>query len=148
MSNLNNKLTTLSQLKTAMESSKGYIDQQDAVLSGQIAAAIADIESLDAAALRGVKVNGQALTIADKMVDILIASGEENGTRSVNGAAVAVTGLAGLADLVVSACALMARQRWKYALIFPAWSVPLKARNSMVRAGRSVEKAAWRLSRW
>ena len=59
-----------------------------------------------------------------------------------------VTGLVGLADLVVSACALMARQRWMYALIFPAWSVPLKARNSMVRAGRSVEKAAWRLSRW
>ena len=31
------------------------------------------------------------------MVDILIASGEENGTISVNGAAVAIKGLAALA---------------------------------------------------
>ena len=97
MSNLNNKLTTLAHLQTAMESAKGYIDQQDAALSGQIAGAISDIEALDAAALRGVKVNGNALAITDKMVDILIASGEENGTLSVNGAAIAITGLASLA---------------------------------------------------
>ena len=47
--------------------------------------------------LEGVKVNGAALAISDKMVDILIASGEENGTISVNGAAVAIKGLAALA---------------------------------------------------
>ena len=59
-----------------------------------------------------------------------------------------VTGRVGLAALLVSACALMARHSWIYAFISPAWSVPLKARNSMVCAGRSVEKVAWRLSRW
>ena len=47
--------------------------------------------------LEGVKVNGVALTIAEKMVDILIATGSENGTVSVNGANVAVAGLQALA---------------------------------------------------
>lgn len=42
-------------------------------------------------------VNGTALSIADKMVDILIAAGQENGTISVNGATVAITGLQALA---------------------------------------------------
>ena len=92
-----NKLTTLNHLKSALQSAKTYIDAQDAVLAGQIADAVDDIEVLNAEALRGVKINGTALNITDKMVDILIASGEENGTISVNGAAVAVTGLASLA---------------------------------------------------
>lgn len=47
--------------------------------------------------LEGVKVNGTALAIADKMVDILVATGSENGTISVNGANVAVAGLKALA---------------------------------------------------
>lgn len=47
--------------------------------------------------LEGVKVNGTALTIADKLVDILIATGTENGTVKVNGADVAVAGLQALA---------------------------------------------------
>ena len=47
--------------------------------------------------LEGVKVNGIALGIAEKMVDILIATGATNGTLSVNGADVAVKGLAALA---------------------------------------------------
>lgn len=47
--------------------------------------------------LEGVKVNGTALAIAEKMVDILIATGSANGTVSVNGADVAVKGLAALA---------------------------------------------------
>lgn len=47
--------------------------------------------------LTGVKVNGAALTIAEKMVDILIATGVANGTIKVNGADVAVKGLAALA---------------------------------------------------
>lgn len=97
-----NKITTLAQLKSSLQASKTYIDQQDAVLSGQIADIVADIEGIvatggEANILEGVKVNGTALTITDKMVDILIASGEENGTISVNGAAVAITGLASLA---------------------------------------------------
>lgn len=96
------KLTTLSQLKTSLQSAKTYIDAQDEVLSGRIDAVVEDIEGIVATGgepniLEGVKVNGTALSITDKMVDILIAAGEENGTISVNGAAVAVTGLASLA---------------------------------------------------
>ena len=47
--------------------------------------------------LEGVKVNGTALTIAEKMVDILVATGSENGTISVNNANIAVAGLQALA---------------------------------------------------
>lgn len=47
--------------------------------------------------LEGVKVNGVALDIAEKMVDILIATGATNGTLSVNGIDIAVKGLAALA---------------------------------------------------
>lgn len=47
--------------------------------------------------LEGVKVNGVALTIAEKMVDILIATGSANGTISVNNADVAIAGLQALA---------------------------------------------------
>lgn len=96
------KLTTLGQLKTSLQTAKTYIDQQDAALGARIDAVVADVEGLvatggEANVLEGVKVNGQALAITDKMVDILIAAGEENGTISVNGAAVAVTGLQALA---------------------------------------------------
>lgn len=47
--------------------------------------------------LEGVKVNGTALAIANKMVDILIATGSKNGTIAVNGTDVAIKGLAALA---------------------------------------------------
>lgn len=47
--------------------------------------------------LNGVKVNGKALAIAEKMVDILIAPGTANGTIAVNNVDVAITGLAALA---------------------------------------------------
>ena len=47
--------------------------------------------------LEGVKVNGTALAIAEKMVDILIATGSANGTISVNKVDVAIKGLAALA---------------------------------------------------
>ena len=47
--------------------------------------------------LEGVKVNGTALAIVDKMVDILIATGSANGTIKVNGVDVSVKGLAALA---------------------------------------------------
>lgn len=96
------KLTTLAHLKAGLEQTKAYVDEKDLALSNRIDAVVEDIEGIvatggEANILEGVKVNGQALTITDKMVDILIASGEENGTISVNGAAVAITGLAGLA---------------------------------------------------
>ena len=51
----------------------------------------------EANVLEGVKVNGTALSIAEKMVDLVIASGTTNGTISVNNADVAVKGLAALA---------------------------------------------------
>ena len=47
--------------------------------------------------LESVKVNGVALAIAQKAVDILIATGGANGTLSVAGVDVAVKGLAALA---------------------------------------------------
>lgn len=47
--------------------------------------------------LTSVKVNGVALAIAEKVVDILIATGTANGTLAVNGADIAVKGLAALA---------------------------------------------------
>lgn len=97
MSNLN-KLTTLEQLQLLATRVKA----EDEVLAGQIAAVAADVEGLvatggEANVLEGVKVNGAALDITDKMVDILIEAGSENGTISVNGAAVAVKGLQALA---------------------------------------------------
>lgn len=96
------KLTTLAHLRAGLEQTKAYVDEKDLALSGRIDEVVADIEGIvatggEANILEGVKVNGQALAITDKMVDVLIASGEENGTISVNGAAVAITGLAGLA---------------------------------------------------
>lgn len=47
--------------------------------------------------LEGVKVNGTALAIAGKMVDILIATGSANGTVKVNGTDISIAGLAALA---------------------------------------------------
>ncbi len=47
--------------------------------------------------LEGVKVNGTALTIAEKIVNLLIATGTTNGTLAVNGVDVAIKGLAALA---------------------------------------------------
>ena len=47
--------------------------------------------------LESVKVNGVALAIAQKAVDILIATGGANGTLAVNGTDVAINGLAALA---------------------------------------------------
>lgn len=98
----NTKLTTLEHLKSGLTAAKNYADQQDALLSGRIDEVVADIEGIvatggEANILEGVKVNGQALTITDKMVDILIETGDENGTFKANGAAVAIKGLADLA---------------------------------------------------
>ena len=47
--------------------------------------------------ITSVKVNGTALAIAEKAVDILVATGKANGTLAVNGVDVAVKGLAALA---------------------------------------------------
>ena len=73
------KHTTLDQLKMLAQRTKTEID------------------AVESKSLVGIKVNGTALAIADKMVDILIGTGATNGTLSVNGADVAVRGLAALA---------------------------------------------------
>ena len=73
------KHNTLDQLKMLAQRTKGEIDK------------------VDSKALAGVKVNGAALSIAEKMVDILIATGTTNGTLAVNGRDVTVKGLAALA---------------------------------------------------
>lgn len=73
------KHTTLDQLKMLAQRTKTEID------------------AVEPKSLVGIKVNGTALAIADKMVDILIGTGATNGTLSVNGANVAVKGLAALA---------------------------------------------------
>lgn len=64
-----------------------------------LAARVDTLENVGSQAnvLEGVKVNGTALAIANKMVDILIATGSMNGSISVNGADVAIKGLAALA---------------------------------------------------
>lgn len=97
MSNAN-KLTTLEQLRLLATRVKSEDDAIGTKLN-EVAETVEGIVSVggEANILEGVKVNGQALTITDKMVDILIASGEENGTISVNGAAVAIKGLQALA---------------------------------------------------
>lgn len=92
------KFVSLEQMKVLANKVKS----EDAVLSAQIADIVEDIQGIvatggEANVLEGVKVNGSALAISDKMVDILIASGTENGTITVNGAAVAIKGLQSLA---------------------------------------------------
>ena len=52
--------------------------------------------------LEGVKVNGAALSIVEKMVDILIATGTSDGTIAVNGKDVAVKGLATLQQTITT----------------------------------------------
>lgn len=92
------KHTTLDQLKMLAQRTKGEIDKVDskvATLSGRV-------DTLEGAGgqanvLEGVKVNGTALKIVDKVVDILIATGAANGTLAVNGIDVSVKGLAALA---------------------------------------------------
>lgn len=86
-----NKLTNLKHLQDLAQRTKAQHDALAAKVEGLVTA------GGEPNVLVGVKVNGTALAIAEKMVDILIASGAKNGTISVNGADVAVKGLAALA---------------------------------------------------
>lgn len=91
------KLTRLSHLKALAQRSEEKFATKKA-----LAALQSTVEGIvnvggQANVLEGVKVNGAALTIADKMVDILIATGDTNGTIKVNGVDVSVKGLAALA---------------------------------------------------
>lgn len=92
------KHTTLDQLKMLAQRTKGEIDKVDSKVT-----TLSDrVDTLEGAGgqanvLEGVKVNGAALKIVDKIVDILIATGATNGTLAVNGIDVPVKGLAALA---------------------------------------------------
>ncbi len=91
MSYNTNSLLTLGGLKTYAQKVKQEADT--------LASRVTALEGVGAQAnvLESVKVNGVALAIAQKAVDILIATGATNGTLSVNGVDIAVKGLAALA---------------------------------------------------
>jgi hypothetical protein len=85
------KLVKLGHLKSLAEQIKtDYNALSEQVTALQEVGAQANV-------LEGVKVNGVALEIAQKMVDILVATGTANGTLAVNGTDIAVKGLAALA---------------------------------------------------
>ena len=93
----NTHLVKLAALKALAERVKS-----DYALKSELTALSGRVDDLVTAGgepnvLTGVKVNGTALAIAEKMVDILIATGSANGTISVNKADVAIKGLAALA---------------------------------------------------
>lgn len=92
------KHTTLDQLKMLAQRTKGEIGKVDSKMTA-LSGRVDTLESAGGQAnvLEGVKVNGTALSIVEKMVDILIATGTANGTLSVNGKDVAIKGLAALA---------------------------------------------------
>lgn len=85
------KPTTLEQLRLLAERTQAELAKRDSRIDEIVTA------GGEPNVLIGVKVNNVALAIAEKMVNILIASGTANGTIAVNGADVAVKGLAALA---------------------------------------------------
>ena len=91
------KLITLGNLGTFANEIKAKYAKQSALeaLQGKVSAL--EVAGGQPNVIEGVKVNGTALTIAQKMVDILVATGSANGTISVNGANIAVAGLQALA---------------------------------------------------
>lgn len=91
-----NKLTKLGALKQlAMKVSADYATREEVeALERTMEGIVA--EGGQANVLEGVKVNGTALTITNKLVNLLIKVGGTDGTISVNGADIAVKGLAAL----------------------------------------------------
>lgn len=85
------KHTTLEQLRLAQLRAKAAVDGLDTRVGA--------LEAVGAQAnvLEGINVNGTALAIANKIVDILITTGTANGSIKVNGTDVSVAGLAALA---------------------------------------------------
>lgn len=91
-----NKLTKLGALKqlamkvSADYATRGEVEALERAMEGIVA------EGGQANVLEGVKVNGTALTITNKLVNLLIKVGGTDGTISVNGVDIAVKGLAAL----------------------------------------------------
>ena len=139
MSYNTNSLLTLGGLKTYAQKVKQEADT--------LASRVTALEGVGAQAnvLESVKVNGVALAIAQKAVDILIATGATNGTLSVNGADIAVKGLAALAYKAQVSEALIGSDAGKSARTIAneelaAQLIPESAQESLDTLG---EIAAW-----
>ncbi len=76
------------------------VDLTDDITKEEMLTALNVADGAQVNVLESVKVNGTALDITGKAVDITVASGTANGTIAVNGADVAVKGYADLADTV------------------------------------------------
>lgn len=76
------------------------VDLADDITKEEMLTALNVADGAQVNILESVKVNGTALDITGKAVDITVASGTANGTIAVNGADVAVKGYADLADTV------------------------------------------------
>lgn len=94
---MSNRIVTFGNLSTLAAEIKAKYAKQSALEELKTKVNALEVVGGQANVLEGVKVNGTALAIADKMVDILVATGSENGTISVNNANVAVAGLQALA---------------------------------------------------
>lgn len=91
------KLITLQNLSTFADEIKArYAKATDVAAVTDRVKALEDVGA-QANVIEGVKVNGAALAIAEKMVDILFATGTTNGTVKMNGVEVSVAGLAAMA---------------------------------------------------
>lgn len=76
------------------------VDLADDITKDEMLEALNVADGAQVNVLESVKVNGTALDITGKAVDVTVASGTANGTIAVNGADVAVKGYAELADTV------------------------------------------------
>lgn len=85
------KHTTLEQLQLAQQRTKAEFDK----LSNRVEEL--EVTGGQTNVLEGVQINGTALDIASKLVNILIATGTTDGTISIAGVDYAVKGLAALA---------------------------------------------------
>lgn len=85
------KHTTLEQLKIEQLRTKAEFDKLDNRIKGL------ETTAGEPNKLEGVQINGTALTIASKLINILIATGTQNGTISIANVDYAVKGLADLA---------------------------------------------------
>lgn len=85
------KHTTLEQLKLAQQRAKTEFDALKTKVEGL------ELTGGQPNVLEGVQINGTALDIASKLVNILIATGTTDGTLSIAGVDYAVKGLAALA---------------------------------------------------
>lgn len=76
------------------------VDLADNITKAELLTALDIEDGAQVNVIETVKVNGSALTVSDKAVDVLVATGTADGTIAVNGADVAVKGYSALATAV------------------------------------------------